>query len=138
MTSSIGRKFKYCVLYSLGLRLGKGLRLQVDGLDTVRRQVHIRDSKGNKDRLASLPNATLDVLRRFCSVLRNPVLIFQNRHGSRRQCRETPLDYKNSKGKRHYLFNHKALAQVFRVKPLAAIARASLAFPGETFGLDFL
>ena len=77
------RKLSYRVffftLYSMGLRLGEGLRLQVDYIDSIRNRVHIRDAKGNKDRLVPLPDTTRDVLRRFWSVHRNPNLLFPNR-----------------------------------------------------------
>ncbi|WP_260296003.1 IS91 family transposase [Sedimenticola hydrogenitrophicus] len=39
---------------------------------------------------------------------------------------------KKGKGKRRYLFNHKALAKVFRAKLLAAISQAGLALPDAT------
>lgn len=42
-------------LYSLGLRIGVGLRLQVGDIDAQRRRVPIRDAKGNKDRFVPLP-----------------------------------------------------------------------------------
>ena len=71
----------FFTLYSLGLRLGEGLRLTVADIDAARRRVHIRDAKGNKDRLVALPDVTLDVLRRFWLVHRNPVLLFPNRKG---------------------------------------------------------
>ena len=70
----------YFTLYSLGLRLGEGLRLEVGDIDAPRQRVHIRDSKGNKDRFVPLPEATLELLRRFWQVHRNPVLLFPNRH----------------------------------------------------------
>jgi site-specific recombinase XerD len=71
----------FFILYSLGLRLGEGLRLQVGDIDAARGRVHIRDSKGNKDRLVPLPATTYRVLRRFWQVHRHPVLLFPNRHG---------------------------------------------------------
>jgi site-specific recombinase XerD len=45
----------YFTLYSLGLRLGEGLRLQVGDIDGARGRVHIRNAKGNRDRLVPLP-----------------------------------------------------------------------------------
>ena len=45
----------YFTLYSLGLRLGEGLRLRVGDIDAERARVHIRDAKGNKDRFVPLP-----------------------------------------------------------------------------------
>ena len=84
----------YFTLYSLGLRLGEGLRLQVGDIDTVRQRVHIRDAKGNRDRFVPLPHATHHVLRRFWSVHRNPVLLFPNRHGGLKGATTatTPMD----------------------------------------------
>ena len=74
----------FFTLYSLGLRLGEGLRLQVGDIDAARARVHIRDAKGNKDRFVPLPQATLQLLRRFWPVHGNPVLMFPNRHGGRK------------------------------------------------------
>lgn len=93
-TNKLSYRVFFFTIYSLGLRLGEGLRLQVGDIDAVRRRVHIRDAKGNKDRLVPLPDATRDVLRRFWSVHRNPHLLFPNRHsGLAGACRATtPLD----------------------------------------------
>jgi site-specific recombinase XerD len=70
----------FFTLYSLGLRLGEGLRLQVGDIDAVRARVHIRDAKGNRDRFVPLPQATHRLLRDFWAIHRNPVLLFPNRH----------------------------------------------------------
>lgn len=70
----------FFTLYSLGLRLGEGLRLRVGDIDAARARVHIRDAKGNRDRFVPLPQATHQLLRRFWQVHRNPVLLFPDRH----------------------------------------------------------
>ena len=80
-TRVISYRVFYFTLYSLGLRLGEGLRLQVGDIDAARGRVHIRDAKGNRDRLVPLPQATHQLLRRFWSVHRNPVLLFPSRQG---------------------------------------------------------
>ena len=84
----------FFTLYSLGLRLGEGLRLQVGDIDGARGRVHVRDAKGNKDRLVPLPQATHQHLRRFWQVHRNPVLLFPNRHGGLKGAATatTPMD----------------------------------------------
>jgi len=84
----------YFTLYSLGLRLGEGLRLQVGDIDAVRHRVHVRDAKGNRDRFVPLPTATHTLLRRFWATHRNPVLLFPNRHRGLNgaACATTPLD----------------------------------------------
>jgi integrase/recombinase XerD len=84
----------FFTLYSLGLRLGEGLRLQVGDIDAARGRVHIRDAKGNRDRFVPLPHATLQLLRRFWPVHGNPVLMFPNRSSGRQGAAAvtTPLD----------------------------------------------
>ena len=93
-TRTLSYRVFYFTAYSLGLRLGEGLRLQVGDIDAARQRVHIRDAKGNKDRFVPLPERTLDLLRRFWQVHRNPVLLFPNRHGGLKGARSatTPLD----------------------------------------------
>ena len=93
-TERISYRVFYFVLYSLGLRLSEGLRLQVSDIDGRRLRVHVRDSKGNKDRLVPLPETTLHLMRRFWSVHRNPTLLFPNRHGGLKfaHLAQTPLD----------------------------------------------
>ena len=71
----------FFTLYSMGLRLSEGLALKVGDIDADRHRVHVRDSKGNRDRFVPLPEATLGVLRRFWKTHRNPELMFPNRHG---------------------------------------------------------
>jgi len=93
-TLTLSYRVFYFTVYSLGLRLGEGLRLQVGDIDAVRQRVHIRDAKGNKDRLVPLPDATLNLLRRFWQVHRNPVLVFPNRRGGLKAAHRaaSPLD----------------------------------------------
>ena len=78
-TRVLSYRVLFFTLYSMGLRLGEGLRLTVADIDAERRRVHIRDAKGNKDRLVPLPDATLMLLRRFWGVHRHPRLLFPNR-----------------------------------------------------------
>ena len=78
-TRTLSYRVFFFTLYSLGLRLGEGLRLQVGDIDGARGRVHIRNAKGNRDRLVPLPRATLNLLREFWQVHRNPVLLFPNR-----------------------------------------------------------
>ncbi len=63
-------------IYSLGLRIQEGTRLQVGDIDSDRMFVHIHKGKGAKDRYIPLPQATLDLLRQFWKTHRNPLLLF--------------------------------------------------------------
>jgi site-specific recombinase XerD len=78
-TRTLSYRVFYFTLYSLGLRLGEGLHLQVGDIDAKRRRVHIRDAKGNQDRFVPLPDQTLALLRRFWQLHRHPTLLFPNR-----------------------------------------------------------
>ena len=71
----------FFTLYSLGLRLSEGLALTVGDVDAARMRVHVRDSKGNRDRLVPLAQQTLRVLRSYWHVHQHPRLLFPNRAG---------------------------------------------------------
>ena len=64
------------VVYSLGLRTSEGLKLEVGDVDGSQHRVHIRNSKGGKDRYVVLPELTLQALRRFWTTHRHPRLLF--------------------------------------------------------------
>jgi site-specific recombinase XerD len=80
------RKLRYRVFllttYSMGLRLGETLNLQVGDIDASRKRVHIRRGKGHKDRMVPLPDLTLTGLRELWKKHRHPTLLFPNPKGS--------------------------------------------------------
>ncbi|VAW48686.1 Site-specific tyrosine recombinase, partial [hydrothermal vent metagenome] len=63
-------------------------------IDAVRKRVHIRNAKGNKDRFVPLPLTTLQVLRRFWGLHRHPRFLFPNRKRGLKMAHlaESPLD----------------------------------------------
>jgi len=63
-------------IYSCGLRLGEGLRLQVPDIDAGRMLLHIRAGKGNRDRYVPLPQRTLLLLREQWKTHRHPAFLF--------------------------------------------------------------
>ena len=80
-TRCLSYRVFFFTLYSMGLRLGEGLALQVGDIDAARMRVHVRDAKGQSDRLVPLPTATLAVLRRFWALHRHPQWLFPSRQG---------------------------------------------------------
>lgn len=64
--------------YSLGLRLGEALNLQVGDIDAERNKVHVRQGKGKKDRFVFLPEMSLRALRTYWATHRHPQLLFPN------------------------------------------------------------
>jgi site-specific recombinase XerD len=63
-------------IYSLGPRLSEGLSLQVGDIDAARSFAHVHRRKGSVDRYVPLPASTLDALRRYWTIHRNPRLLF--------------------------------------------------------------
>jgi site-specific recombinase XerD len=63
-------------VYACGLRLQEALYLQVSDIDNQRMMIHVHRGKGSKDRFVPLPEATLQLLRRYWVTHRNPTLIF--------------------------------------------------------------
>jgi len=63
-------------VYSCGLRLQEGLYLEVTDIDGGRKMIHVHRGKGAKDRYVPLPEATLELLRKYWRTHRNPKLIF--------------------------------------------------------------
>src|SRR5262249_41362298 len=66
----------FWTVYSLGLRLGEGLSLQVRDIDSGRMMVHVHRGKGAKDRFVPLPSSTLKTLREYWAAHRHPVWLF--------------------------------------------------------------
>ena len=93
-TRKLSYRVFYFTIYSMGLRLGEGLNLKVGDIDASRMRVHIRNAKGNKDRLVPLPVNTLRVLRQFWALHRHPTFMFPNRTRGLKGAHlaESPLD----------------------------------------------
>lgn len=65
--------------YTLGLRIGEAVNLQIGNVDSQRMMVHIHLGKGAKDRYLPLPISTLNVLRKLWLTHRNPTFLFPAR-----------------------------------------------------------
>ena len=80
------RKLRYRVFllktYSMGLRLGETLSLQVGDIDGPQKQIHVRRGKGHKDRFVPLPDLAYQALRVLWRKHRNPCWLFPNAVGS--------------------------------------------------------
>jgi integrase/recombinase XerD len=79
------RKLRYRVFllatYSMGLRLGETLSLQVGDIDAGHKRIHIRRGKGHKDRFVPLPDLTYMGLRELWKKHQHPKWIFPNANG---------------------------------------------------------
>jgi integrase/recombinase XerD len=66
------------VAFSMGLRLGEVLGLEIGDIDKERMKVHVRCGKGRKDRLVTLPQLALEGMRRYWKTHRHATWIFPN------------------------------------------------------------
>jgi integrase len=71
-------RYRVCLttIYSCGLRLSEGIGLKVEDIDSARGLIHIRQSKGNKDRKVPVAQRTLELLREQWKSHRNKAWIF--------------------------------------------------------------
>ncbi len=72
----------------MGLRLSEGLNLTVYDIDSDSMQVHLRNAKGGKDRMAPLPEPVLFALRAYWKTHRHERLLFPGNHTKT----NTPMD----------------------------------------------
>lgn len=93
-TSKLSYRVFFFTAYSLGLRLSEGIALEIGDIDSNTMRVHIRNAKGNKDRLVPLPVKTLQILRNFWIVHQHPRFLFPNRKRGLKNAHlvKTPLD----------------------------------------------
>jgi integrase/recombinase XerD len=77
--------------YACGLRLMEVLNLQIQDIDSARMLLHVRQGKGNKDRLVPLSLRLLTELRHYWRVHRPPQWLFctQGNAGQRPVCPAT-------------------------------------------------
>jgi site-specific recombinase XerD len=73
--------YRVCLstIYACGLRVREGVGLQVGDIDNARLVIHVRQSKGRKDRDVPLPVSTLEMLRQHWCTHRHPVWLFPAR-----------------------------------------------------------
>jgi len=71
------------VMYTMGLRIGEALNLQIGDIDREHNRVHIRQGKGQKDRYTQLPEATYQLLRQFWATHRHKKWLFPSQQPSR-------------------------------------------------------
>lgn len=63
-------------IYACGLRIQEGVSLQTGDIDSARMVVHVRQSKGRKDRDVPLPVSALEMLRQHWCMHHHPLWLF--------------------------------------------------------------
>jgi len=73
---TLQNKAFYVTLYSLGLRLKEATHLKPGDIDAERKVVHVRNSKGARDRVLPLPDVAQRGLQAYYKTHRNPDWVF--------------------------------------------------------------
>lgn len=97
---TVHNRIYFWTVYSLGLRLGEGLHLQVGDIDSARMMVHVHRGKGAKDRYVPLPSRTLAMLRAYWVTHRHPHWLFPATGRDHRQATlaDGPMDKSSVQG----------------------------------------
>lgn len=77
------------LIYSCGLRLKEAINVHTGDIDGKRKMLHLKTTKGNKDRCVPIPDKVLLVLRKLWLTHRNPELLFPARRCNREQTTQT-------------------------------------------------
>jgi site-specific recombinase XerD len=70
------------VIYSSGLRISELLNLKINDIDSKRMLVHIKGSKGRKDRYVILSEVALKMLRKYYKEYKPKIWLFEGANGS--------------------------------------------------------
>jgi len=75
-------RYRVCLttIYACGLRLQEGTHLQIKDIDGERKMLHLHHGKGGKDRYVPLPEAALNMLRRYWRTHGNRIWMFPSVH----------------------------------------------------------
>lgn len=74
---NIKHKSMLCLIYSCGLRRSELIHLRLEDIDSHRNVVHIRQSKGKKDRITPLSGKILDLLRDYYMAYKPKTWLFE-------------------------------------------------------------
>ena len=71
------------LIYACALRIGEAVNLRIADIDGQRLQLHIKQSKGAKDRVIPIPQQTLDLLREYFKQYHPKEFLFTGQDGGR-------------------------------------------------------
>ena len=95
-TENIKHRCMIKMLYGSGLRLSELINLEIADIDSARMLIRIVKSKGNKDRVATLPESILTDLR-TCYILHKPdVYLFEGQWGGPYSAKSVQMVVKNA------------------------------------------
>jgi len=82
-TKNLKHKTILLLIYSAGLRLGELLNLKIGDIDSVTMKIHIKQSKGKKDRYVMLSGNVLKLLREYYKSYKPKEYVFEGQNGGK-------------------------------------------------------
>jgi integrase/recombinase XerD len=98
-TANIKHRAVLQLIYSCGLRIGEAVALKIVDIDGVRKQIHIKHSKGAKDRIIPIPEETLNLLRQYFTEYKPKVYLFEGQFGGQYTVRSIQQVFHQAKAK---------------------------------------
>ena len=98
-TDNLKHKAMLMTIYSCGLRLSELLNLKLNDVRSSDKILRINQSKGNKDRIVSLPDKLLHILREYYQVYKPIDYLFEGEKGGRYSERSVQLVLKTALAK---------------------------------------
>ncbi|MDA3954086.1 MAG: tyrosine-type recombinase/integrase [Bacteroidales bacterium] len=81
--SNIKHRLILSIIYSSGLRLSESVNLKLSDIDTRRKLICIRQSKGKKDRYSLLSESIIPLLKLYYNTYKPNVWLFENNEGGK-------------------------------------------------------
>lgn len=81
VTDNIKHKCILALLYSAGMRRSEVIQTKIEDIDSDRMTIRIVNSKGGKDRVTTLSNFLLDILRTYYKEYRPKTYLFEGQKG---------------------------------------------------------
>lgn len=84
-------RYQVCLscIYSMGLRLSEGLRIETGDIYRSTMRLQVRNTKGKRDRLVPLPHVTYHLLVKYWKTHRNEKLLFPKVNGTLESVQKT-------------------------------------------------
>jgi integrase/recombinase XerD len=96
---NIKHKAMLVLIYSAGLRRSELLNLHLTDIDSDRMQIHLKQSKGKKDRMVPLSPLALDILREYYKEYKPKTYLFEGQTEGRYSEKSIQAVFKNAKEK---------------------------------------
>jgi len=80
--------------YSVGLRVSEITNLKIDDIDSKRMLIHLKNTKGKKDRIVPLSQTVLELLRNYYKKFKPSVYLFNGQNSNQYSIKSCQLLYK--------------------------------------------